>query len=174
MSREHRWFKKHKNEPEIDNQYPYDRALKFVRDIRKLGVSEAGKTFLDQFRILITEIGNALGYVRMVRSASMYYCSEAVKFLPHFDDVISFEQHAGKGVPVAPVPVAPEAGGGGAAPAAASTTKEYKPNSGAGLSDETVRAGKNLDEVISTLVKNFGEGSDYFKVVCLFFFFLFI
>lgn len=62
--------------------YPYERAKKLVVEIRKLGVNEQGKTFLDLFRILITEIGNALGYVRMVRSAAMYYCSEAVKFLP--------------------------------------------------------------------------------------------
>ena len=44
--------------------------------------------------------GNALGYVRMVRSASMYYCSEAVKYLPEFEDIINFEDHAGKGVKV--------------------------------------------------------------------------
>jgi WASH complex subunit 7 len=61
-------------------------------------VNEQGKSFLDQFRILVTEIGNALGYVRMVRSASMYYCSEAVKFLPDIDRVISFE------VPSSPSP----------------------------------------------------------------------
>lgn len=97
LSREYRWYKKNKNSPEVNNHYPYDRAMKFVKDIRKLGVNEEKKTFLDQFRILITEIGNALGYVRMVRSASMYYCSEAVKFLPELDDIIKFEHHAGKG-----------------------------------------------------------------------------
>lgn len=129
--------------------YPYDRALKFVRDIRKLGVNDAGKSFLDQFRILVTEIGNALGYVRMVRSASMYYCSEAVKFIPDFEHVIPFEKHAGAGD-----------GAGRDADVAA-----VKPIVGAGLSEETVRAGRNLDGVISTLVKNFGEGSDYFKVL---------
>eukprot|EP00606_Chrysophyceae_sp_TOSAG23-5_P001355 GSChrysophyteH2.ASY1.ANO1.563.1 assembled CDS len=122
LGREHRWFKKHRHDSEISNMYPYDRALKFVKEIRKLGVSSAGKSFLDQFRILITEIGNALGYVRMVRSASMFYCSEAVHV-------------GGPGI------------------------------TGAGLSDETVRSAKNLDEVIDTLVKNFGEGSDYFKVL---------
>jgi WASH complex subunit 7 len=36
---------------------------------------------------------------------------------------------------------------------------------GAKLSSETIRAAKNLDEVIATLIKNFGEGSDYFKVL---------
>jgi WASH complex subunit 7 len=145
LSREHRWFKKHKNEQEINNMYPYDHALKFVRDIRKLGVNDSGKTFLDQFRILITEIGNALGYVRMVRSASMYFCSEAVKFLPEIDNIVKFEPLAGNGIQ-------------------ASEENGQSSASGANFNEETVRAAKNLDEVISCLVKNFGEGSDYFKV----------
>ena len=45
--------------------YPYERAAKFVKDIRRLGVSDSGRSFLDQFRVLITEIGNALGYVAL-------------------------------------------------------------------------------------------------------------
>jgi WASH complex subunit 7 len=144
VSREHRWFKKHKNEPGIDNMYPYDRALKFVREIRKLGMNDQGKSFLDQFRILITEIGNALGYVRMVRSAAMYYCSEAVKYLPEMDDVISFAEYAG-----------PSRDG----------DAETKAVSGANFCSETVRAGANLDNVVETLVQNFSAGNDYFKVL---------
>jgi hypothetical protein len=35
---------------------------------------------------------------------------------------------------------------------------------GASFSDETVRAAKNLDAVISSIIKNFGEGNDYLKV----------
>ena len=58
----------------MDNKYPYAHAFEFNKGIRKLGVSDTGRTFLDQFRILITEIGNSLGYVRMVRSAGMNYC----------------------------------------------------------------------------------------------------
>jgi WASH complex subunit 7 len=152
LSREHRWFKKHKNEEDVNNMYPYDRALKLVRDIRKLGVNEQGKTFLDQFRILITEIGNALGYVRMVRSASMYYCSEAVKFLPEVDDAFQFEKHTGAN---STTPT------DGATDAAAAE----KPIKGAGFSAETTRSAKILDNVITCLVDNFGEGSDYFKVL---------
>lgn len=38
----------------------------------------------------------------MVRSASMYYCSEAVKYLPDFDDIISFEDCAGLGMRAQP------------------------------------------------------------------------
>eukprot|EP00981_Chlorochromonas_danica_P012186 scaffold4610_cov180-Ochromonas_danica.AAC.3 len=150
LSREHRWFKKHKNEPAVNNMYPYERALKFVQGVRKLGVNENNKSFLDQFRILVTEIGNALGYVRMVRSASMFYCSEAVKYLPEFEDIITFADHAGPGRDAKEIP---------------DTGVVLPAVKGANLSDETVRAAKNLDEVIQTLVKNFGEGSDYFKVL---------
>lgn len=80
------------------------------------------------FLTSVLQIGNALGYVRMVRSASMYYCSEAVKFLPDIDRVISFEAHSGKGTPP---------------PAADATSSDPPPSSppavvGAGLSDETV------------------------------------
>eukprot|EP01031_Cornospumella_fuschlensis_P033498 gene33498-40530_t len=125
LSREHRWFKKHKNEPEVNNMYPHERALKFVQGIKKLGVNDANKSFLDQFRILITEIGNALGYVRMVRSASMYYCSEAVKYLPDFEDIIPFADYAGAGRPEKEID-----GTGVVLPAI----------QGVGLSAETVRA----------------------------------
>lgn len=155
LGREHRWFRKHKHDEDVSNCYPYDRARLFVTEIRKLGVNKQGKSFLDQFRILITEIGNALGYVRMVRSASMYYCSEAVKFLPEFENTISFEAHAGKGSGTEG-----EEGQEGGKPADGKGV-----SSGANLSAETVRSAKNLDETIDTLVKNFGEGSDYFKVL---------
>lgn len=40
----------------------FDRANKFKNGIRKLGVTLDGQSWLDQFRILITHIGNALGY----------------------------------------------------------------------------------------------------------------
>lgn len=86
----------------------------------------------------------------MVRSASMYYCSEAVKFLPDIDKIISFEAYAGKGTSES---------------SDATTTTTQPQVNGAGLSDETVRAAKNLDKVINTLVANFSEGSDYFKVL---------
>lgn len=39
----------------------FDRANKFKTGIRKLGVNQDGFSPLDQFRILITHIGNALG-----------------------------------------------------------------------------------------------------------------
>lgn len=38
-------------------QYPYDRAEKFNKGIRKLGLTPDGHSYLDQFRTLITQIG---------------------------------------------------------------------------------------------------------------------
>jgi WASH complex subunit 7 len=138
--------------------YPYDHASKFVKDIRSLGLSQTGKSFLDEFRKLITEIGNALGYVRMVRSAASVYSSEAVKFVPDLDKEPAFKRHAS-----------------GAAAGSADSDANDGDDDGdrddedcypawGGFSDETRRAAGNMDEVINTLVKNFTEGNDYFKV----------
>lgn len=63
-------------------EYPVDRALRLMRDIRKLGVTEDGASFIDQFRALVTEMGNALGFVRMVRLGTMHYTTNAAKFVP--------------------------------------------------------------------------------------------
>lgn len=152
LQREKRWYKKHRDDPSVDNKYPYERAFQFNKDIRKLGVSDSGKTFLDQFRMLITEIGNALGYVRMVRSAGMNYCSNAIKFVPDLNHThFKFEAYAGDGLPQETDEETGDV-----------TQHEI---SGAKLSRETVIAAKNLDSVISTLAKNFSENNDYFKVL---------
>ncbi|KAL3664094.1 hypothetical protein V7S43_010979 [Phytophthora oleae] len=152
LQREKRWYKKHRDDKEVDNKYPFDRAFQFNKDIRKLGVSDSGKTFLDQFRMLITEIGNALGYVRMVRSAGMNYCSNAIKFVPDLNHThFKFEAYAGDGV----------------AEEKNEETGEVLQDeiAGAKLSRETVVAARNLDSVILTLAKNFSENNDYFKVL---------
>lgn len=50
-----------------------------------------GLSYLDQFRQLITHIGNALGYVRLIRSGGLHASSNAVSFLPNIDSSIPFE-----------------------------------------------------------------------------------
>ena len=44
--------------------------------MRNLGQDEKGKSYIDYFRTIVTQIGNALGYVRMVRSGGLYYTSQ--------------------------------------------------------------------------------------------------
>lgn len=77
--------------------YPYDRAVKFNREIAKLGTTETtGLTYLDQFRLLITEVGNAMGFIRMIRSGGIHYIANAVKFLPDLNEIPNFEALARK------------------------------------------------------------------------------
>eukprot|EP00003_Mantamonas_plastica_P021923 TRINITY_DN3625_c0_g1_i4.p1 TRINITY_DN3625_c0_g1~~TRINITY_DN3625_c0_g1_i4.p1 ORF type:complete len:1053 (-),score=451.78 TRINITY_DN3625_c0_g1_i4:39-3197(-) len=86
-------FYKTKKE-ELNNQYPFERAEQFNKGIRKLGVTDEGLSFLDQFRILITEIGNALGYVRMIRAGGLHYCANAIRFIPDLGKIIEFKEQA--------------------------------------------------------------------------------
>lgn len=71
--------------------YTYERAEKFQKGIRKLGMTADGLSYLDQFRQLITQIGNALGYVRLIRSGGLHACSNAISFLPDINSSASFE-----------------------------------------------------------------------------------
>ncbi|XP_033098788.1 WASH complex subunit 4-like isoform X2 [Anneissia japonica] len=85
-----RYFKEVKDE---NNQmYPFERADRFNKGIRKLGLTPDGDSYLDQFRNLISQIGNAMGYIRMIRSGGLRCCSNAIRFVPDVDDIINFEE----------------------------------------------------------------------------------
>ncbi len=140
LSKEKRWYKKNKLNPEINSTYPYDRAAKFTKDIRKLGLSSNGRSYLDLFRILLMEIGNALGYVRMVRSAAMIYCADAVKFVNDIEKDITFAENI------------------------KDAFKSSRSSNG-NIEEQTSKSAGILDLVIETLIKNFTEGNNYFKVL---------
>ncbi|KAG5896825.1 hypothetical protein JTB14_032066 [Gonioctena quinquepunctata] len=53
-----RYFSEHKDE--LNQMYPYERAEKFNVGIRKLGLNQKGESYLDLFRNVITQIGNAM------------------------------------------------------------------------------------------------------------------
>ncbi len=84
-----RYFRE--NNLQTNQRYPFDRAEKFNRGIRKLGVTPDGLSYLDQFRILISQIGNAMGYIRMIRSGGLHCCSNAIRFIPDLEDIVCFE-----------------------------------------------------------------------------------
>jgi hypothetical protein len=75
--------------------------------------------------------GNAMGYVRMIRSGGLHCCSNAICFVPDLEDIVSFED----------------------------LCKEE------GLSNPCQAAAHRLDQVIGNLVRNFAEGTEYFKVM---------
>eukprot|EP01016_Furgasonia_blochmanni_P026262 TRINITY_DN2796_c0_g2_i7.p2 TRINITY_DN2796_c0_g2~~TRINITY_DN2796_c0_g2_i7.p2 ORF type:complete len:348 (-),score=114.55 TRINITY_DN2796_c0_g2_i7:2772-3815(-) len=72
-------------------RYPYERAEELAREIKRLGSFDDGKTYLDKFRQLITQVGNALGFVRLIRSAAISVCSKNIEYLPHIDENVGFE-----------------------------------------------------------------------------------
>ena len=92
LMQEQRFYKKRKEE--LQNLYPYERAENMARNIKRLGTTKTGVTYLDKFRQLITHIGNALGYVRMIRSASLKDNSNLVKYMPQIVEKIKFEDVA--------------------------------------------------------------------------------
>lgn len=36
--------------------------------------------------------GNAMGYIRMIRSGGLHCCSNAIRFIPDIEDIMSFEE----------------------------------------------------------------------------------
>jgi len=90
LYRDIRFFKE--NREQLQNRYPMERAQQFNKEIRKLGLTEQKQSFLDQFRMLITEIGNAMGYIRMIRSGGFSYIASAIKFVPDLSDIVQFEE----------------------------------------------------------------------------------
>uniref|UniRef100_A0A182VQE0 Uncharacterized protein n=1 Tax=Anopheles minimus TaxID=112268 RepID=A0A182VQE0_9DIPT len=61
--------------------YTYDRALAFNRRIRNLGLSDDGETYVDLFRKLICQIGNAMAFVRMLHAGALHECTGAAEFI---------------------------------------------------------------------------------------------
>jgi len=102
LMRDIRYF--NENKETVKSMYPYDRAEKFVRDIKKLGLlGPENQTYLDKFRVLITEIGNAMGYIRMIRSGGLLYTSNAIRFVPNLEEIAKFGEFLGElGPAIAP------------------------------------------------------------------------
>ncbi|XP_040493346.1 WASH complex subunit 4 isoform X2 [Ursus maritimus] len=115
----------------MNTTYPFERAEKFNRGIRKLGITPEGQSYLDQFRQLISQIGNAMGYIRMIRSGGLHCSSNAIRFVPDLEDIVNFEE----------------------------LVKEE------GLAEETLKAARHLDSVLSDHTRNSAEGTEYFKML---------
>lgn len=127
--------------------YPFDCAEKLAKDVRKLGDASAAVSVLDRFRILITEIGNAMGYVRMVRAGGVHHNGQTHQCLPDLP-----------GVPDLPLPASAAGEGAGAS----------EGQSSAGLASLTAScatayglAAKLVDNMRAT----FDEGTTYFAVL---------
>lgn len=70
--------------------YNYERADSFNKGIRKFGLTPDGQSYLDLFRQLISHIGNAMGYIRLMRSGGIHASSNVSVYLPKLDDNLDF------------------------------------------------------------------------------------
>ncbi|GAB0101012.1 WASH complex subunit 4 [Sergentomyia squamirostris] len=84
LMKDQKWFRD--NREKLQQMYAYERADAFNKGIRKLGVTETGESYLDTFRLLVSHIGNAMGYVRMMRSGSIHTFSMASAFVPSAEE----------------------------------------------------------------------------------------
>lgn len=76
-----RWAAQRKTEVKHgESLITWARAMETRSAIRKLGMAPDGMPFLDKLRSVITQIGNSLGYVRMVRNAGMRHVSKSLPF----------------------------------------------------------------------------------------------
>ncbi|KRT79891.1 hypothetical protein AMK59_7525 [Oryctes borbonicus] len=80
------------NKTDLNQMYPFERAEKFNFGIRKLGLNQNNLSYLDLFRKLITQIGNAMGYVRLIRSGGRRCLADATCFIPDLKAVNDFTE----------------------------------------------------------------------------------
>jgi WASH complex subunit 7 len=128
----------------LNGRLPVKRAEKFVAEVRKLGVFEDNQSYLDRLREVVSQIGNALGYMRLVRSGGLRCIAEAAAFIPHLDQVPFFEKVCN-----------PNAVKEGEDPPAEEL--DFAPQ----VSEGTLDAIKNVDRAIENLTKRLSDGSDY-------------
>ncbi len=78
------------NRDKLNSKYPFDRAENLAKIIKRIGKLEDGFTFLEKFQQLITQIGNALGFVRIMKCAYLRYCNDVQKYLVEGGHDISY------------------------------------------------------------------------------------
>lgn len=70
------------NDKNLEIMYDFNRAHALSRDMKKLDNS----TLLDKIRTTITEIGNTMAYVRMIKSGICHVNSNSISYIPYDDD----------------------------------------------------------------------------------------
>jgi len=87
MMRDRTYFKE--NGDKLNHMFPYDRAESLVKQL-----IIGRKNYISLFRELITQMGNAMGFVRIMRNGGLHYSSDAISFVPDVEEVVNFEELA--------------------------------------------------------------------------------
>lgn len=76
-------------------KYDLERGQKFLKELALASTREKGVNIVEKFRMLITSLGNALGFARILRTASFNYLSKNIEYIPFIENVAcSFEDTA--------------------------------------------------------------------------------
>ena len=121
------------------------RAERFNTAIAKLGVSSDGKTFLDKFRELITQIGNTIGFIRMIRSGAI----ESSAYASHFIPKLHLSPKSSNGIPDDPTQES----------TIAALFQKLQ------ASPRSVEIAESVDSLISNFVDSFGNENDYVEML---------
>eukprot|EP01029_Cantina_marsupialis_P020424 TRINITY_DN4787_c0_g1_i1.p1 TRINITY_DN4787_c0_g1~~TRINITY_DN4787_c0_g1_i1.p1 ORF type:complete len:1186 (-),score=356.15 TRINITY_DN4787_c0_g1_i1:197-3691(-) len=86
LGKELRFMKSERRASNTAVHYPYVRAEELTNNFEsQFGLDANKNSLMDLFRMLITNVGNVLGYIRLVRGAAMQCCTESIKFMPADD-----------------------------------------------------------------------------------------
>jgi WASH complex subunit 7 len=89
LYREARIFMRDKEK--VNGHYPYIKASELAKNISQLSDDE---NYLETTRKRITQIGNTLGFVRLIKNASLKDNQNLLKFIPNFLADYKFEDVA--------------------------------------------------------------------------------
>jgi WASH complex subunit 7 len=90
LVRESRWLRKNKEKNTAEDRelrYDFKRALSFVEEFSQAVQTSQGMRKLEEFRLLITFIGNCIAFVRILRTASFNYLSKNIEFIPYIEEI---------------------------------------------------------------------------------------
>ncbi|CBZ27457.1 conserved hypothetical protein [Leishmania mexicana MHOM/GT/2001/U1103] len=160
-------------------KYPVDQAEQLIREMDRLGVAHDGVSFLEKARQLINEMGNALGFMRMMRSGGLRAVAEGARFVP-LPTTTATEASAAAGVPLSAYMVHGSRTSGPPRKSDDNTDDEEEEatqdGSGNGDSDtvpqrqrnlrrSTVDAVSNLDRVVHSMLEQLSDGSQYYPLL---------
>ncbi|AIN98758.1 WASH complex subunit-like protein [Leishmania panamensis] len=167
-------------------KYPVEQAEQLIREMDRLGVSHDGVSFLEKARQLISEMGNALGFMRMMRSGGLRAVAEGARFVPLPTTAVSNGSAKGAsaavGVPLSAYMVHGPRVSRPLRKSDDSTDDEGRVEVGTqdGSDDEdcdtmqrrqpnlrrsTVDAVANLDRVVHSMLEQLSDGSQYYPLL---------
>jgi WASH complex subunit 7 len=132
-------------------------------EIRKLGITESGQSYLDQFRQLIAEMGNALGFVRMVRLGGLSYCSATSGYVQFKQSSLLEIATFYRFVYALKYNTERSFGSGSFVQEGKNISFELA-SKDLGMSPETIQAGKLLDTALETQNMSL-DGTNYFNIL---------